>query len=269
MLTVSSRRHPLVQALRTARTARDGPALIDGWHLLEDAVAAGLEIEGVAIGPAHVNGRARALIDGLTAARVEVAHVTAGVMDTISPVRSPTGVVALVRPRRATIDVLAAARDPRLILVGVDLQDPGNVGSVVRASEAGGATGVVLTGEAADPWQWKALRAAMGSTFRLPVVREPDTLAACATLRALGLRLLATVPRGGTALHDEDLSSPCAIVFGSEGAGLTDAVIRACDHQLSIPMTAPVESLNVAVAAGVVVYEARRQRTAARREPAR
>jgi TrmH family RNA methyltransferase len=145
-----------------------------------------------------------------------------------------------------------------VILNGV--QDPGNVGATIRAAEGCGATGVVCSEATADPFGWKALRGAMGSTFRLPVASTESLAAAMDAARARGLQLCATTARGGTPLPDCDLRGAVAVVFGSEGRGLPDELVSAADVRITIPMQPPVESLNVAVSAALVLYEAARQR---------
>lgn len=261
MTTITSRQHPLVQTFRAVARGGRGLALVDGWHLLEDAARAGARVDLVALHGAPPDAACGALVDQLAADGVRVVQVSAAVLNALSPVRTPTGVVALVeRPAPAPEAVLRP--DPALVLLAVGMQDPGNVGATLRAAEAGGATGVLFAGTTADPFGWKALRAAMGSTFRLPVTVVPDPLDACAWLRRQGLRVLATTPRGGVAMHEADLAGPVAIVLGGEGPGLPPALAEAADGGISIPMARPVESLNVAVAAALLVYEARRQRGA-------
>jgi TrmH family RNA methyltransferase len=233
--------------------------LLDGWHLLHDAAGASLEITTVAVLTPPPHARDAELLARL-AHHTEIVTVSRAVMDAISPVRTPAGVAALaVRRRYALEDLIRPS--PALLIVAMDVQDPGNAGAIVRSAEAGGATGVLLGGASADPWQWKALRASMGSMFRLPVIRNTDSLPV-ERLQAAGLELVATVPRGGTPLDRVDLTAPCAILFGAEGSGLDDELLSVADHRLSIPMRPAVESLNVAVAAAVLVYEARRQREA-------
>jgi TrmH family RNA methyltransferase len=140
------------------------------------------------------------------------------------------------------------------------MQDPGNVGGVIRSAEAGGATGVALGGTSCDPWGWKALRAAMGSTFRLPVLTVPDAASLAHDLRSAGVTLLATVPRGGTSMESADMRGGTALMIGGEGPGLTPELVRLADANVTVPMKPAVESLNAAVAAALLVYEARRQR---------
>ena len=148
-----------------------------------------------------------------------------------------------------------------MVLMLSQVQDPGNVGAIIRAAEACGATGVVAGEGTADPFGWKALRGAMGSTFRLPVASGQTLADAVASARAAGLRVFATAAREGTPLAACDLRGPSAILFGGEGAGLPQDLLDASDERLTIPMRPPVESLNVAIAAALVLYEAARQRT--------
>ena len=181
-------------------------------------------------------------------------------MAALSPARTPAGVVSLARPRASSVNDLLTP-SPALVVVAVDVQDPGNVGAIVRSAEAGGATGVLFTGASADPWGWKALRAAMGSTFRMPVRREPDTRVALDRLREAGLCAIAAVPRGAEPMHRVDLRRAVALVFGGRAAGSNRRSSMPLTERISIPMSMAVDSLNVAVAAAVLIYEVRRQRT--------
>ncbi len=260
--SITSRRHPLVQACRDARGGGpDEPLLLDGWHLLVDAVAAGLAVDAVAVnvdppGPAE----ARAL-DDLIEAGAHAVHVTDDVLQAISPVRTSSGVVALARrPVLTLADVFTPA--PALVVVAVDVQDPGNVGALVRTAEAAGATGLVALGASADPLGWKALRASMGSAFRLPMARVPDLAAFVAETRTRGMQLLALAPRGGRAPEEVDLARATCVFVGGEGPGLGASLLAQADQVLTLPMAPPVESLNVAVAGALVVYAAAAQRRA-------
>src|SRR5439155_7795550 len=149
-----------------------------------------------------------------------------------------------------------------LLLLVVDVQDPGNTGAIIRVAEAGGATGVIASGATADPFGWKALRGSMGSALRLPVVRASVSTDTIAEARRHGCRVIATVPRDGRPLYEVDFSGPVAILIGGEGHGLAPALVDTADERVSIPMQPPVESLNAAVSAGLIVYEAHRQRMA-------
>lgn len=257
MERISSRQNPLVKQFRdVAHGGVREAMLLDGEHLIEEALVSGIPIDVAAFAERHGN---RPLADRLRGEGVTVVFVTDAVLSAISPVQTPSGVVGIARRPAATLEHVFAAKPP---LVGMlhDVQDPGNVGAVVRAAEGCGATGVVCSERTADPFGWKALRGAMGSTFRLPVAAGRPLDAAIALARSRGLRVFATTARGGTSLPECDLRGPAAVIFGGEGAGLPSALIDAADAQLTIPMKAPVESLNVAIAAALVLYEAARQR---------
>jgi TrmH family RNA methyltransferase len=174
-------------------------------------------------------------------------------------VQQPSGVVAIAARRPASLDEIFAGA-PQLVLMLSGVQDPGNVGAIVRAAEGCGATGVISGEGTADPFGWKALRGAMGSTFRLPVSQPAPLASAIRRAKTSGLRVLATLPRGGTPLPEADLRRPVAILLGAEGAGLPAELASLADGSLTIPMRREVESLNVAVSAALIVYEAARQR---------
>jgi RNA methyltransferase, TrmH family len=254
---ISSRQNPLVGQFRDVAHGRVADAmLLDGEHLIEEALVSGVAINVAAFGERLGNGP---LPDRLRHEGVTVVLVTDAVLSAISPVQTPSGVVGIARRPAASLEGVFAAT-PALVAVLQDVQDPGNVGAVVRAAEGCGATGVVCSEHSADPFGWKALRGAMGSTFRLPVAAGRPLDAALALARSRGLRVFATTARGGTSLPECDLRGPAAVIFGGEGTGLPAALIEAADARLTIPMKAPVESLNVAIAAALVLYEAARQR---------
>jgi RNA methyltransferase, TrmH family len=140
------------------------------------------------------------------------------------------------------------------------VQDPGNLGAIVRVSEGAGASGVMAVGACADPFGWKAIRGSMGSTLRLPIATHATAGAALEQAQAHDCRVLALCPRGGRSIFEVDLTGPTAVLVGGEGAGLPSSVVAAADEVATIPTAPAVESLNVAVAAALVVYEARRQR---------
>jgi TrmH family RNA methyltransferase len=258
--TITSRHNPIVTRYReTATGAAPDLVLLDGAHLIAEAVRAGLPVRSVACSPrGFATAGANALLDELRAAGAEIYSVTHDVMRAMSPVQAPSGIVALASRPVSTLDRVLG-QPPQLVVVAVDVQDPGNVGAIVRAAEAGGASGALFTGTSADPFGWKALRGSMGSALRVPVVTA-DAQEVLAAARARGVRVVATVPRHGRSLFECDLRGPTALLLGGEGPGLPDALVERADETISIPMQVPVESLNVAVAAALLVYEATRQR---------
>lgn len=197
-------------------------------------------------------------VDRAAASGAPVWSLGRGVIDSVSDTVSPQGMLAVAPRRSVAIDELAAGTGPVLVLV--DVADPGNAGTLVRSAEAAGAAGVVFAGRSTDPFGPKAVRAAAGSLLRLPIA-ECDSIAdALLDLQAAGRILLATVVDGGVPPEQLDLTAPIALLIGSEAHGLTEEVIGACDHRVTVPVAAAVESLNAAVAGSVVLFEASRQR---------
>jgi TrmH family RNA methyltransferase len=251
---ITSRHHPLIQRCRrVAQRGDDDVVLLDGEHLVDEARRARVPIDA-----AITDGRAESVVGRLRAAGVPVHDVSPALLEAASPVRTPSGVVALARWRPAPLaDALDGPRPLALALC--DVQDPGNLGSVIRAADALGATGVLTLGESAQPGGWKALRGAMGSTFRVPVARGAlgDAIRLA---RARGLHVFAAVATGGTPIERANLTRPALILVGHEGAGLAETTQSAADERITVPMRAGVDSLNVAVTAALLLFEARRQR---------
>lgn len=255
---ITSRQHPIVKEFRALARSAGPLMLLDGWHLLAEAAAANVVVETIVICGPPTAGE-QTIVDTLRRRGARLFEVSGAVLNAVSPVNAPTGVVASAHiPTVTSAAVLSPA--PALVLAAAGLQDPGNTGAIIRSAAAAGATGVVLDDFSADPWGWKALRASMGSAFHLPVVRSRAVNGLIADWRRAGVRLVATVPRGGTSMYDVDFTPPTAVLLGGEGAGLPADLIETADVKLSIPMHGAIESLNAAVAAALILYEAQRQR---------
>ncbi len=262
MERISSRQNPLVRRFRDLASRTGGASLdvlLDGEHLLREALSSGVRIEVAAFSDALVGTRLAPLVDDVARHGGRVVAVSASVLAAVSPVHEPSGVVAIATVQKRELHD-ALDRAPQLVFLLSEVQDPGNVGAIVRAAEACGVTGVVAGEGTADPYSWKALRGSMGSSFRLPVAARIPLLEAARTARSKGIRILAAVPRAGEPLPRADLRAPAAILLGGEGQGIPEALLRMADGRLSIPMRRPVESLNVSVAAALIAYEAFRQR---------
>ena len=264
MTMISSRQHPLVKAFRDLARApsADGTRLLlDGVHLVRDALAAGVEFEAAAITSSHSESDTDVtrMAASLRAAGVDVAIANEMAFGAISPVRAPSGIAALVRRSPATADDICRTPDA-FVVAAADVQDPGNLGSLIRAAEAGGASGVLVCGASASAFSWKTARGSMGSLLRLPVADGLTIDAAIAAMRRAGGRVVATVPRGGTSPDSVNWRGRVLLLLGGEGPGLGEATVAGADATVTIPMAPSVESLNVAVAGAVLIYAARRQR---------
>ena len=263
MRTISSRQNDVVRRFRELAGTPDPEGrevLLDGVHLVQDAHRAGttLDVVAVAAGKAYGDDEAGVLARGLADAGVELVIAHDQVFEAMSPVRTPSGIVAIARREPLSpADICARAG---FIVAAADIQDPGNLGSLLRAAEAGGADGVLVCGTSANPFSWKAVRGSMGSALRLPVASAPSLEDATACMKASGLRTVASVPRGGQAPDRVDWTGKVGLLLGGEGPGLPPALVEAADARVTIPMAAPVESLNVAVAGALLVYAARAQR---------
>lgn len=240
--------------------------LLDGEHLVQEALLCDIRVEIAAFSDkqlANVLSPVARIAKDVKKRGGRVLAVPDPVLAAMSPVQHPSGVVAIAKARPADVRVvLSTVADLPLVLILAGLQDPGNVGAIVRAAAGFGASGIVAIEGSANPFSWKALRGAMGATFRIPVAARGTLAEVIPAAREEKVRIVAAVPRGGTPLPDLDLREPTALVLGSEGAGISDAVRATVQQTVSIPMRAPVESLNVAIAAAVILYEASRQRRA-------
>jgi TrmH family RNA methyltransferase len=259
-LIVQSRQNARIKALRAslARPLRLGEAGlvgIEGLHLLDEAMRSGLEVDTV-----FVRTGAEPLLQGLDLKASTIVAVSEQVLRAAVSTEAPQEVAALVRaPRFSMTDVCGAASPLVLVLAG--LQDPGNLGTIVRSTEAFGATGCIALPGTVSPWNAKCVRASAGSVFRLPLVAA-SAGAAHAALAARGARSVATVVTGGDSTAAFDFQPPCALWIGNEAAGLDPALLEMCEARVTIPCPGPVESLNAAIAASVLLYEASRQRGA-------
>jgi len=235
--------------------------LLDGAHLVADAIAAKVAFQLAVVTPASSDQPdIRDLVRSLQRDGVEVVTVSASVMDAVSPVKTPSGIVALAEQPVADASTFYSTAAP-LVVSAVDVQNPGNLGAIVRVAEAAGASGFIAAGASANPFGWKALRGSMGSALRLPIAGDVSAEQVIADARQHGCRIVATVPRDGDSLFDLNLTGALLVLIGGEGHGLARSLADAADERVTIPMEPPVESLNAAVTAALIVYEARRQRT--------
>jgi TrmH family RNA methyltransferase len=233
-------------------------ALAEGVRLVEEALAAEIQIRGAAVAPAlEGTPRGAELNRRLEAARIPLEAVTDAELVELADTEHPQGIVAVVAPPEHRLEgMVPPSGGIALVLDGV--QDPGNVGAVCRTGLALGASGVVALPGTADLWNPKSLRGSMGALFRLPAVHAPVEEFLEWAVRS-GVEVWATAA-GGDPLSTARPSGPVALVLGNEGAGLTPALLSTASRTVSIPLKGGVESLNVAVAAGILLYEVTRER---------
>jgi TrmH family RNA methyltransferase len=258
MKRLTSRQNPIVATFRAVARGEEPGLVLDGQHLVEEALRSAITIRRAMVTGEGLDRReVRALVERLERAGVAVVSVPRAVMTAVSTLRSPSVLVAIAdRPPAADEQLYAGTP---LVVVACDVQDPGNVGAIVRVAEAAGGSGVVAAGSSADPYGVKALRGSMGSALRLPLA-SGDAVAAIDEAERHGCRILATVPEGGRPVFEVDLTKPAALLIGGEGAGLPRELLDRAHERVTVPMRAAVESLNAAITAAIVLYEAYRQR---------
>ena len=271
---ITSRQNPLIKRFRRVRTGVErGFVLIEGVRLVEEALSSGIRFESIAYSPAlESQERGLALLDKLRAVPCRGANVSTQVMQAIADTESPQGVLAIIsRPFYEPGDLFGD--DLRFIIIADQLQDPGNLGAIIRTAEAAGASGLLTTRNTVDPFNQKALRASMGSAFRLPIATGARVKELVSHCGQRDVRLVIAQPaddKGGDGkasarqsslcYTDAKFSDPFALVFGKESEGVSGEMSAAASEFIFVPMAPGVESLNVSAAAAIVLYEAARQR---------
>lgn len=245
---ISSRSNPRVKLLRDALTRRKGDLIgIEGFHLVREAVASGLQLSTLYLrdGTQH---------DLPNDAAQETLVLSPQAFEAATTTESSQGIAATLR--MPVQDYPPRTGD--LLLIADGLQDPGNLGTLIRSAEAFGASAVARTAGTVDPWNGKCLRASAGAAFRIPLPLLDDDL--LQALRAVNATLHAAVARDGDAAHAVDLTGTVALIVGNEGNGVSGALLQQSHRRITLATTGPTESLNAAVAGSLLLYEASQQR---------
>jgi TrmH family RNA methyltransferase len=267
--------------LRGTGPAEGEPIGVEGRKLVEEAVRSGLEAEALLLGDSAEPDLEPILRAASTSEagipRSRILRTTDKLFASVAGTEAPQGIAALFRPPAWGFDdILRGAANPggalrgdsTLVIVLAGVQDPGNVGTIIRSAEAFGATGAVAARGTADPWSPKALRASAGSALRLPLFRGIAIPVLLAQLKIAEVKIVAASGRDSSSLpaaskltgESPDLRQPVAIFIGGEGAGLPHEVVHSADATFSIPMRSSVESLNAGIAASIILFDAARQR---------
>ncbi len=261
---ITSKSNPTVKEIRLLKQAKyrqgRGEYFIEGVRLVEEALRQAVPAVKIAYSPrlertergAETLSLARKKISG-----AEWLYLSDEVMATLCDTQTHQGILAVLKKEERGFEELGQKKE--MILLLHELQDPGNLGTIFRLADAGGAGGLILSRATIDPDSPKVVRASMGSLWRVPFLRDQDLGECLDRLRSRGYRILATTVRGAPSFWEVDLSRPTAVLFGQEGAGLPEGLMKAADGLLTIPMTPQVDSLNVAMTAGLVIYETLRR----------
>lgn len=258
---VESRHNALVKSLRQAfsraELTQDGHCAIEGLRIVEEAIRSGLRFRAVFFNESAMASAERLLPQ--IGAHVETVVLPDKLFAGAVPSESPQGVAALVRYRSSSLEEVLAKVQIGPVVAVTGVQDPGNLGTILRSAEAFGASGVLLNEGTVSPFNSKVVRGSAGSIFRLPVVRVKFASVLTA-LQQRGVRLVATSSHKGVPLPEAQLSGPIALFIGGEGTGVPGVLLEKMDEIVVIPHAPQVESLNAGVAASIVLYETAKQR---------
>jgi TrmH family RNA methyltransferase len=237
----------------------------EGVRIVEAAMDAGAPVESLFVAADwRSSASVTAVVERAGRTGMAVFELGPGIMERVADTVSPQSVCAVVEAVDIGLDELLSRSGPSsghgVVLVCVDVRDPGNLGAVLRIAGATGVSGVICCEGTVDPFNPKVVRASAGAVFRVPLVTDVMPAEALGSLAALGYRCWATVPRGGTDYEFADLDGPTAFVLGNEGAGLPGEVVNRLHGSLTIPMADGTESLNVAMTAAVLCFDAVRRR---------
>ena len=256
------------QHLKLARRVKGGREprliLVEGIRLVTECLASGLQLK---MAFALRSNTLAELTLNIKRTECPVYDVDEKLISSLGDTVSSQGIVLIAeRPSHSLENLFVTQRDDGKLLVGLDrVQDPGNAGTIVRTAEAAGALGIVTLPGTVDPFSTKSLRASMGSAFRLPIAADVPIEDLVRSARSRGIRVVGAAADGSMVYSEYDWTTPTLLLLGNEGSGLTKETLAACDSVLSIPLTGSVESLNVASAAAVLLFEARRQMRSALR----
>lgn len=259
---ITSAANPLVKRVRLLADRRhrrqEGAFVVEGTQPVGRALEAGWDVEVLIVAPGLLTETGAAIVAAQQARGIRVAQVSTELFGRMSDREGPAGLAAIVRGGLTQAQHLPVA--PGSVYVALhEIGNPGNLGTVIRTADATGTAGVILVGDTADPFAPTAVKASMGSLFAVPVAQVRDADAFFTWAQAADVHVLATSSRADNDHWSTRYRPPLVILLGAEGAGLPAEVLALADQRIRIPMTGTAESLNLAVAAGVMLYEVRRQ----------
>ncbi len=259
---IEGRHNALLKELRLAfnrgELTPSGECAVEGFRIIEEAIRSGLKLRAVFVSESGRDRAARLLPQ--IGSHVDTLLIPDKLFANVVPSDNPQGVAALVRVKAHTLDEIVTNTTTGALLVIAGLQDPGNLGTILRSTEAFGAKGVLLGQGTVSAYNNKVVRASAGSIFRTPLAGT-DLKTAIPMLRSKGIRLIATSSHKGTPLPEAVLAGEVAIFIGNEGAGIDKKLLSEMDELVMIPHSPRVESLNAGIAASIILYEVARQRT--------
>lgn len=260
--TITSSANPIAKRIRQLadrkHRQREKAFVVEGIQPVWRAVESDFEIETLIVAPGLLsNAAALRMVDDAESAGARVVRLSRELFTRLSDRDGPSGLSAIVRSRQHSLEDRTVPDNATYVALH-EVGNPGNLGTVIRTADAAGAAGVILIGDVSDPFAPAAVKASMGSLFAVDISHTPTIDAFFSWARHAGVRVIATSGSATTSLWDAAHATPSVLLFGSEGAGLAATTIERSDASVRIPMTGTAESLNLAVAVGILLYEARR-----------
>lgn len=263
MIEITSSQNPLIREVRSLKNRKDredkGLFFIEGARIVEEAVASGAILAYAVAAESFLLGETgHSTLGKIDEAGVKCYTVPDSLFDTLGDTRTPQGILAVAGI--TTPELSDAGFAGGLFVILDNVRDPGNMGTIIRTADAAGFTGVIVTEGCVDVYNPKVLRSTMGSVFHIPVYFRDDIVEIIRLLQSKGVRVVASHLSGGCSIYEADMTMPTALVIGSEAEGISAQAAAAADQLVRIPMPGKAESLNASIAAGIMMYEAVRQR---------
>ena len=260
---LTSTENPKVKYFNSLRSNKprktSGKFLVEGLHLVSEAIQAGLLDRVIYSDKILETSEGKNLIGKIISSGIPSEEANEKVIRHLSDVETPQGIIASVKPKIPDLGSLFEKADP-LIIVACGIQDPGNLGTIIRTADAAGCSGIILSQGTVNPYNDKVIRASSGSIFHLNIVKIDDIIEVVSALKRRGIKVISTLVGAEKEYYSVDYSGPVAVMIGSESRGLPSEIERLSDVSVSIPMIGKAESLNAAVSCAIVLYEALRQR---------
>lgn len=255
-MVITSSSNERIKHARRVREGRERDLIfVEGERLVAECLTSGLPLHAC-FAPMDATASLHALLERVSCPIFQLAE---SVLESLSDTMSPQGIIVIAERPWPTLDQMFTGASP--LLLGLDrVQDPGNLGTLIRTAEAAGAGGILSLAGSTDAFAPKALRSSMGSAFRLPILADVSGIGAIDACRSRGIQSVVASGEADLAHYDYDWRQPTLLILGNEGRGVSAELMRACDARVRIPLHAPVESLNVAAAGAAILFEALRQR---------
>lgn len=260
---ITSRRNEKIKYIRSLREGKfrknEGKFLIEGIHLFKEALSSGVKFSLIFHSPRLLKTEeGRGILTALDETDCEKYLIDDELMEHISPSETPQGITGAAQ--KIVWDKKSILKEKEIRLVALEeIRDPGNLGTIIRTAACANFSGVILLGDCADPFNPKVVRATQGAIFKIPVINLKAAGSVKELFSPVKLRFAAAAPYEGENYYDADLKPPVAIIFGSEAGGLSAETLSYCDMKVRIPVSASMDSLNLSVSAGILIYEALRQ----------